>query len=285
MKKSKMTALIIITALFVFSISSFGFIKFSGYYVPFSLFPSEWLVNTGHNNVDKNIRIARLMFNNCHWLRIPAIKSYIWNKNIPDAEKYSVVVFLPYLQDQTLHSDVRGILKELLQSEDYQQRISAVMAMRFMDASVVPDLVDAWLRKDERGIKMGISQAMLQIGDKSVIPILDKDVGKNDYEDVFASIVLYQMTKEMKYKSRILEILKSGSRDQRGFAIVFIGGMDAQMVPFLRQAAKDRDTKLRKVANENLNKLLHPDAKEKSFLEVLKRSPSFKDAKVGVKWD
>ncbi len=292
-EKNPKILIVSVLAISVLVLCWIGLVQISSYYVPYCIISSmdangpgsgeKWFTDQGHTNVHRNHQIGNLIFAVFPWVRIPAIKSFLWNKKYSENDQMLVTVELPTLADKRLHKDALKILEKLLIDGDQSQQFNAATGIEVMSSvDSVPCVIEYWKRKADDSnfpIKLSIAHAILRIGDKAFIPVLDADVGKGTYEDVMASIALYKLTSEEKYKKRISEILKSGTRRQRVLAIVFLGSVkDEKMIPLLKQALKDPDEKLRKVAKKNINATEHVTQVDRDFNKVKEPALTFEDS-------
>lgn len=145
-----------------------------------------------------------------------------------------------------------------------------------------PALIEAWQGPGSIVFKEDVAHSLVLIGDKSCIPVLLDSWSKNKSfqatlsaeekqasgQPVFACLALYELTHEEKYKNYIERLLKNGNRISKMLAFTYMAGaisshgviVDANMVPFLKKGLKDKDPKVREIAQRNLadiNKILN----------------------------
>ena len=241
-----------LVVVFVFGIW-FGFLKLASHYVSFYVCPTEFLKNGGVKNVDSNTKISKVIFSVFPPMLCPAAKDFLKDQKNDEGLRALTLSCLPFLPEKYRPCALE-IETEYLNSPDTSDRPIAAQAFGSMGQDAVPQLIQAWKSKNDRFFKMVVAHSLLRVGDKKFIPVLENDVKSDTVEGVLASIVLYEMTSGEEYKDRIYEILKNGSLDNRGLAIVFMGGVgDGKMIPLLKQALKDRDGKLRAAAKKNID--------------------------------
>jgi len=254
MKKNRNFFLTVLAVVLIFLVC-FGLFKFASRYVYFYVCPEEFLKNGGVKNIDVNYKILSGMFSVFPPMFCPAVKDFLKNQKNDEGLRALTLSCLPFLPSKYNHC-VLEIETEYLNSTDTSDRPIAAQAIGFMGQNATPQLISAWKNGNDFLFKMQVAYSMLRIDDRSFIPVLESDIESDSKEAVIASVVLYEMTSDEKYKNRIFEILRNGSHDNRGLAIVFIGGIDdKKLIPFLKQALKDKDEKLRATAEKNMNSI------------------------------